>query len=44
MGLLHRKNDAALQTNVRLLPMKLIRNNTMHGDVYGYMLSEQKHF
>lgn len=44
MGLLHRKNDAALQTNVCLLPVKLIRNNTICADVYGYMLREQKHF
>jgi len=44
MGLLHRKNDAALQTNVCLLPMKLIRNNTVRGDVYGSMLREQKRF
>lgn len=44
MGPLDRKNDAALYTNICLLPMKQIRNNTIHADVYGSMLSEQRRF
>lgn len=44
MGPLYGKNDAALQTNLCLLPMKQISNNTIHAGVYGCVLSEHRHF
>lgn len=44
MGPLYGKNDAALQTNLWLLPMKQISNHTIHAGVYGCTLSEHRHF